>query len=308
MAAKKKKSARKKNPAAKKKPTPRKSPKAKKGVGKRRAATRKPQSNVRVPYATIPASPLLGVRSSDQTARKKPPATDEPIEIARASVEGADTVRSLVRLGQQPLTHDPLPVHDATTARAAVVADAVAEREAKLKLAATHFASASGDDAWREAIWWAGGFRFPRAAFVGRALHDLGCVNEKKGRKEGTNLAIADRIRCQNARQLKPQIIRDLEYLNEEKKPPPRPPSPSSEGAGSKKKEPDSSDWNASLTSLLAKRLVVLQELDLLKGTYRGGAYLVGDGPRIFDGFPDWNRVDDELADRLTRPKTRPRS
>ena len=132
------------------------------------------------------------------------------------------------------------------------------------------------------ALWWAGGVRLPRPAIVGRALHETKSLSEEDAYKNGSANKICDKIADHNRAHLSSAIQRAM-----------------APGLKSKVRI-------AKLVGLLNRAWAVLEALELLKAAEGGGVYLVGKGPAVFDGFPDWSRPDEKPPKKPSRPKTKP--
>jgi hypothetical protein len=65
---------------------------------------------------------------------------------------------------------------------------------------------------------------------------------------------------------------------------------------------------DSALVGHLNKAWAVLEKLGYLQAAPRAGVYLTGLGQRVFNGFPDWKRVDEPWPTGPTRPPRRPRS
>jgi hypothetical protein len=167
---------------------------------------------------------------------------------------------------------------------AAKIAKGVAEQEDRLEEIAHHLVDADEDDLLRAALWWAGRARLPRAAIVGRALHDLKSFTEELASKRGTSDKICREIRNRNSLHLRQEIHEKLD---------------------SKK---DSEDIDSALVGLLNTACAVLGKLKLLQAAPHAGVYLIGRGQKVFKGFPDWTTVDEPWPEKPTRPPRRPRS
>jgi hypothetical protein len=168
--------------------------------------------------------------------------------------------------------------------RAAQIADGAAEQEDRLEEIAPHFVDADEDDLLREALWWAGRARLPRAAIVGRALHDLKSFTEELASKRGTADKVCREIRKRNPLHLRNQVHAQLDSKKDQK------------------------DIDSALVGLLYTACAVLEKLQLLHAAPHAGVYLIGRGQKVFKGFPDWKTVDEPWPEKPTRPPKRPRS
>jgi len=164
------------------------------------------------------------------------------------------------------------------------IAEFVAEREDRLEEIAPRLVDADEGELLQHALWWAGSARLPRAAIVGRALRDLRSFTEELASKRGTAAGICQRINDQNPAHLRDAIRRVI---------------------GSSKA---SEDVGAALVGHLNRAWAVLEQLGLLRAAPRAGVYLIGRGPTVFDGFPEWTTPDEPLPEKPTRPPRRPRS
>jgi hypothetical protein len=164
------------------------------------------------------------------------------------------------------------------------MADGVADQEDRLEETAPQLVDADEDDLLRAALWWAGRARLPRAAVVGRALHEKQSFTEELASKRGTAAEICQKIRDRNPAHLRDAIRRMIESAK------------------------STEDIDAALVGHLNGAWAVLERLNLLKAAPRAGVYLVGRGPKVFDGFPNWTDVDEPWPEKPTRPPRRPRS
>jgi hypothetical protein len=137
-------------------------------------------------------------------------------------------------------------------------------------------------ETYRLSLWWAGGVRLPRPAIVGRALHETKSFSEEKASKNGSANVICQKIADNNRAHLSSAIQRAM-----------------APGLKSKVRI-------AKLVGLLNRAWAVLEALELLKAAEGGGVYLVGQGPAVFDGFPDWSQPDEKPPKKPSRPKTKP--
>jgi hypothetical protein len=156
---------------------------------------------------------------------------------------------------------------------------AVAARESEAPAANTDTVSL---DEYRELVWLFGPARLPRAAFVGRALHELGAVTEERAQ---SHAQVCTRIQRKGPGQLRPQIVQALAAV----------------GTAS-----DSSKPVRALTNLLKSAIKSLGALGwlALRPMPRGGSYLQGKGIEVFDGFPAWSRQETETP-AFVRPGRR---
>lgn len=127
----------------------------------------------------------------------------------------------------------------------------------------------------RELIWLIGPARRPRSAIVGRALSDGAAISETTGM---TYLRIAERIRDSGRHHLREQVRAALTAYDD---------APA--------------DRARTLAGLLGSATRYLGAFHLVRKARRQGMYLVGDGPVIFEGWPEWDRRDEEPP-ALRRP------
>lgn len=196
-----------------------------------------------------------------------------------------DQLRSLTNVDRGECERYPTQTNDhSPPTRIEEIAEVAAEQGDRLEETAKRLVDADKDDLLREALWWAGTSRLPRAAIVGRALHELKSFTEELAFKRGTAAEICQKIKDKNADHLRAPIKRAM--------------------ASGK----DSAMIDSSLIGLLNKAWTVLEKLDLLRAAPSAGVYLIGRGPTVFDGFPEWGRSDEELPEKPNRPPRRPRS
>lgn len=279
---------------AKKKAAPGKKPAKRPAPKPAKRATKKPspKTSTRGPGAAelpgraasrvaAPASAPSRVRARGDAITVTPPPVVHPIdELPLAEIDSMRVVNNLdCKPGDEfPRQHqrgEPPP-------GSAALIEYKTERERRLAEAAPHLHTGIEADSYRQALWVAGGVRLPRAAIVGRALHVLGSTSEREARLDGTAEQICTKIRGHNSAHLRPKIIKALD-------------------SGL---DPDV--ISAKLVGFLNSAWAVLEELQLLKAAYGAGVYLVGLGPKVFDGFPDWSRPDDKPPKKPTRPTTKP--
>lgn len=235
----------------------------------------------RTGVATLPPR-RPGTTNRHQEARG---ATTEPATVSDLGIAASDDLRLLTNADRgagepyptQTSGHTP-PTH------VEEIAAVVAEREDQLEEIAPRLVDADEDELLQHALWWAGSARLPRAAIVGRALRDLRSFTEELASKRGTAAEICQRINDQNPAHLRDAIRRVI--------------------ASSKASE----DVGAALVGHLNRAWAVLEQLGLLRAAPRAGVYLIGRGPTVFDGFPEWTTPDEPLPEKPTRPPTRPRS
>lgn len=289
---KKKKSAASKKSLKKKKKKviarPKKNTPAKKSRAKRkkgvtpRDTTAPGKAASRVGSATLvpPKPPRTTPRSN-----KTKDVVGEAVPASDRGIAGIDDVRLINHADRaagescptQTGEHDP-PTH---TARIAEGAD---EQEDRLDEVAPRLDDANNDELLRAALWWADTPRKPRAAIVGRALHELKSFDEEWAFRRGTADKICREIRNHNPLQLRPEIHAQLDSTKDQEK------------------------IDSALVGLLNRAWAVLEKFDLLRAAPRAGVYLIGRGLKVFDGFPDWNKPDEPMPKKPTRPPKRPRA
>lgn len=266
----------KKNTSAKKSPT-------KRNKGKKRRGTAAPaKAASRAGSATL--LPPMRPRDKDRS-REKIDTAGKAGATSDRSIAAIDDLRTITHMDQaaggscptQTDEHSP-PTHTLQ------IAEGVAEQEDRLEEVRPLLVDVNKDELLQAALWWAGRARLPRAAIVGRALHDLKCFTEELAPSRGVSDQICSKIKSRNVNHLSPAIQRAM--------------------ASSKKSEVRS----AALVGLLKNARAVLEKLNLLRAAPSAGVYLVGRGLKVFDGFPDWETPDEELPTKLTRPPRRPRS
>ena len=222
---------------------------------------------------------------------KGSPQADEAKQAANDADETAaiDSARLINRLACTEQQLDPPQTDEETPpALAERVADDVVAQEDRLEEIEPELAKEDEEEWLRLAIWWAEGLRLPRAAFVGRALHELKSIDEELAPIRGTAYKICQRIQQENPKQLRTAITDVMNRLFKEQM--------SSEDAGS------------ALVGCLNKAWAVLEALGMLKAAPGSGVYLIGRGLKFFDGFPDWNKPDEPLPKKPTRPPRKPRT
>lgn len=196
-----------------------------------------------------------------------------------------DQLRSLTNVDRGEGERYPTQTNDhSPPTRIEEIAEVAAEQGDRLEETAQRLVDADKDDLLREALWWAGKSRLPRAAIVGRALHELKSFTSDVAYTCGSATAICQKISDKNPDHLREPIRRAM----------------------SSKKGSDK--IGSALIGHLQKASAVLKELKLLRYAPRAGVYLIGRGPTVFDGFPEWGRSDDELPEKPNRPPRRPRS
>jgi len=284
-------------PVAQKKKSAKKRPKKaaeKKLTNKKDSGSRprKETQPIAARYAT--AAPPPSRRRTDKDGKRavdaKPsPAANDTSGKKHAAITPLDRVRLINNMDRTEHQREPLQTGvDRPAEHAGQVADGVAEQEDKLDLIAPELTNAGTNKLLQLSLWWAGGMRLPRAAFVGRALHELKSIDEELAPIRGTADKICQRIRRNNANQLRLRITQVMDRH--------------SKGTMS------TEDAASALVGFLDKTWAVLEALGLLKAACPAGVYLVGDGLTLFDGFPDWKKVDDKLPKKPTRPSRRMRS
>jgi hypothetical protein len=214
-------------------------------------------------------------------------ATPSASREEECGVESADVLRVINNVDRMEVGLPPMPSYATMRpVHATNVAETAAEQERRLKEAMPAAKSSADLDLMRLALWWAGGERLPRAAFVGRALHELKSFDEEFAGVRGTAFKICDWINGKNRKLLRKAMI----------------------GALDKHATLPAATLDSKLTPPLRPGLLVLERLLLLKAAYRKGVYLTEHGAEVFDGFPDWNTPDEPLPEKLSRPEKPPRS
>jgi len=209
----------------------------------------------------------------------------ETVATSDRGIAGIDDVRMINHADRAPGGSCPMQTGDhVPPIHAARIAEGAAEQEDRLEEVHPLLVDANNDELLQLALWWADTPRKPRAAIVGRALHDLKSFDAERASKRGTADQICREIRKRNPLHLRPKIHAQLD---------------------SKK---DQEDIDSALVGLLNRAWAVLEKLDLLRAAPRAGVYLIGRGLEVFDGFPDWNRPDEPMPKKPTRPPRRPRS
>ncbi len=293
MAKRKKKSATSKKPAkkkAKKKVNDRaeKNTSAKKSSTKRNRNEKRPGTAAPDKAASRAGSatllPPMRPRTKDRSQEKRDTA-GKAVATSDRSIAAIDVLRRMIHVDQaaggscptQTDEHSP-PTHTLQ------IAEGVDEQEDRLEEARPLLVDANKDELLQAALWWAGRKRQPRAAIIGRALHELQSFTEELAYKRGTADGICRKIRQHNHLQLSPKIRAHLD---------------------SKK---DQEQIDSALVGALNPSWAVLEKLGLLRAAPRAGVYLIGRGPTVFDGFPDWTTLDEKFPKKPTRPPRRPRS
>jgi hypothetical protein len=228
--------------------------------------------------------PPMRPRTKDRSQEKGGTA-GKAVATSDRSITAIDDLRTITHVDQaaggscptQTDEHSP-PTHTLQ------IAEGVAEQEDRLEEARLRLVDANKDELLQAALWWAGRRRQPRAAIVGRALHDLQSFTEEMAYKRGTADRICRKIRHHNRLQLSPTIHAQLD---------------------SKK---DQELIDSALVGALNPSWAVLEKLGLLRAAPRAGVYLIGRGPTVFDGFPEWTDVDEPWPKKPTRPPRRSRS
>lgn len=129
----------------------------------------------------------------------------------------------------------------------------------------------------REVIWLVGPARLPRSAIVGRALSDDSAFS---GTRSMTYLRIAQHIRNRGPHHLRDEILQTLTNYDQ---------TPA---------------LNArTLAGLFQRAVSYLNAMGYVQAGDRRGLFLIGEGPQIFENWPDWSREDLE-AEPLRRPQT----
>jgi hypothetical protein len=288
-------------PVAQKKKSAKKRPKkaAEKKAAKKKLANKKDSGSrprkeaqpIAARYATAAPPPSRRRTDKDGTRavdNKASPAANDASGKSHDVITPINIVRLINNMDRKEHQREPLQTGvDKPPEHIGQVADGVAEQEDRLELIAPELTNADTNKLLQLSLWWAGGMRLPRAAFVGRALHELKSIDEELAPIRGTADKICQRIRRNNANQLRLRITQVMDRH--------------SKGTMS------AEDAASALVGHLNKTWAVLEALGLLKAAYPAGVYLVGDGLTVFDGFPDWKKVDDKLPKKPARPPKTPR-
>ena len=257
--------------------------KKKRGEG---AATNKTPKASRAASRSGGASVLTRRRTSTPTRdRESPDAASESTIVADPGIAASDSLRLITNVDRGEGQPYPTQASDsAPPTRAIEMAAGIAEQEDRLEAVAPLLAGVGTVELLQRLLWWVGTPRKPRAAIVGRALHDLQSFTEELAFKRGSAAAVSQRINDKNPDHLREPIRRAMT-------------------SGKK-----SAEIGAALIGHLNKAWAVLEKIGLLRAAPSAGVDLIGDGLKVFDGFPDWETPDEELPTKLTRPPTRPRS
>lgn len=293
MAKRKKKSANSKKPA-KKKAKNKASQRAKRNTSAKKPPTKRNRNEKRPGTGTPDRAasqagsavllPPMRPRTKDRRQEKRDTAGKAGATSDR-SIAAIDDVRMINHVDQAAGASCPTQTNEhAPPTNAAQIAEGVAEQDDRLEQVTPLLVDANKDELLQAALWWAGRARLPRAAIVGRALHDLQSFTEELAHSRGTADKICREIRKRNRLHLKPKCHAQLD---------------------SKK---DQELIDSALAGYINPALAVLEKLDLLRAAPSAGVYLIGRGPTVFDGFPDWTAIDEEFPERPTRPPRRPRS
>jgi len=130
--------------------------------------------------------------------------------------------------------------------------------------------------ATRDLVWLVGPARRPRSAIVGRALSDGRATNE---RRRMTNLRIAERIQAGGPHHLRAEVQQALAAYDQ---------APAAHAR--------------TLAGLFRSAISYLDAMGYVRAGVQAGVYLVGNGPVIFENWPDWG-VADEEPPPLRRPR-----
>jgi hypothetical protein len=235
----------------------------------------------RIAVTAVTPTPSRSRASRGSSTAAEPPAAHS---IDDLPLDDIDVMRIVNNLDRKPGDEFPRPHHRGGPSPGSIsLVEDTLEREARLDKAAPRLSTGSEAELLQSALWIAGGVRLPRAAIVGRALHELKSFTEADASSRGTADQICEKINHHN----KAHLSKAIQEVRSSSKNP--------------------TEISASLAGLLKRAWLVLQELKLLKAAYRSGVYLDGLGQRVFDGFPDWNKPDEKLPKRLIRPSTKPR-
>lgn len=289
MAKQKKKSATSNKPVKKKaNARPEKNTSAKKSSTKRnksekRLGTAAPDKAAsRAGSATF--MPPMRTRTKDRSQEKRGPA-GKAVATSDRGIAAIDEVRTINHVDQAAGGSCPTQTSEQTPPTHAIqIAEGVVGQEKQLKEVASRLADANKDELLQAALWWAGKTRLPRAAIVGRALHELKSFTEELASKRGTAVAICVKIQDCNDSHLRAPIQKAL--------------------ASAKPQE----RIDAALVGHLNKAWAVLERLGYLHAAPRAGVYLNSLGRNIFNDFPDWKMRDEPWPKKPTRPPKKPRA
>lgn len=267
---------------------------ARAGGGRNRRAVTGPGSSVATNH-----QPKGGFKAAALTTSPPATTTCKPNKIhggnsntlstsaGRNPLEQTDSVRLINRACLESGEVIPTQVNEGESEKLSgiqTIAEGVPQREQQLEEIAPRTVDADKESNQKEALWWAGTARLPRAAIVGLALHELESFTEELASKRGTAVAICLKIQDRNPNHLRPVILDKLRFT--------------------KKQE----DVDSALVGHLNNAWAVLEKLDLLRAAPRAGVYLIGRGQKVFKGFPEWTDVDEPWPKKPTRPPRKPRS
>ena len=232
------------------------------------------------------ASVLTRSHTSTPTRhRGSPDAASESTAAPDRGIAASDSVRLITNADRGEGQPYPTQASDsAPPTHAMEMAAGIAEQEDRLEAVAPLLADADTVELLQRLLWWVGNPRKPRAAIVGRALHDLQSFTEELAYRRGSAAAVSHRINDKNPDHLREPIRRAMT-------------------SGKK-----SAEIGAALIGHLNKAWAVLEKIGLLRAAPSAGVYLIGRGVKVFDGFPDWETPEEEFPTKLTRPPRRPRS
>ena len=134
----------------------------------------------------------------------------------------------------------------------------------------------------RELIWLIGPARRPRTAIVGRALSDGRWGSNRAAISNETAMRfwqIANVIQRRGPHHLRTEVPAALANY-----------------------ERDAAGTSRTLAGLLGSAVRYLGEMNVLQLATRQGMFLVNEGPMIFEGWPEWDRRDEEPPS-LRRPR-----
>jgi hypothetical protein len=198
-------------------------------------------------------------RQASEADLQRPISDDDTIDLSAVD-EGA--VQAADILAAEPVTP---PAAEVVTDTAAEVAAALPEVEAQAQRQHGPLAELV---AYREVLWLVGPARRPRSAIVGRALAHGGGVSEVTARSYQQACAAINEHGPRHLREEFTAPLRDYDSA------PAR--------------------HSRTLANLLGPAVSYLCHLDLVRLGARQGMFLAGRGPVVFEGWPEWERRDEE--------------
>jgi hypothetical protein len=236
----------------------------------------------------------------DAAAQQAPPPTGEQSvfsdlrEVAAAAVSAVELLRTVVLLRCDDIgdlqSGDAIPVSavakqhgiELTICHAGRLALGLSHLQQASQAASNTPPDSPSLEDERELFWLLGPARKPRSAIVGRALHELRAVQEDRA---ATLSAVGHRIHQRGPHHLRPQVAEVLRRIDHDPN-------------VSKSIRALANLFGPALNYLGVRGLVALRAVK-----HGGGAYLIGNGIELFDGFPNWDREDVE-APKLPRPRS----